>query len=100
MISTVEKAYRDLKMMGKESEINNSTIVSIIEEMLPNEIETEWVKMITTKGNEHIKENEFPALLVLLLEFKERLEYRSCNIRKNHVYGMNIDVPVSTLTAG
>ena len=39
--------------MGKESEINNSTIVSILEEILPTDIETEWVKMITTKGNEH-----------------------------------------------
>ena len=83
MINTVEKAYRDLKMMGKESEINNSTIVSIIEEILPTDIETEWVKMITTKGNEHIKENKFPALLALLLEFKERLEYKNCNIRND-----------------
>ena len=50
MINTVIKAFRDLKMMGKESEINNSTIVSIIEIILPTEIERDLVNLITTKS--------------------------------------------------
>ena len=74
MINTVEKAHRDLKMMGKEAEINNSTIVSMLEEKLPKEIDAEWIKLITTKGNEYMKDDKFPALLSLLLEHKERLE--------------------------
>ena len=41
MINIVEKAHRHLKMMNKETEINNSTIVSMLEEKLPKEIEVE-----------------------------------------------------------
>ena len=47
MINIVENAHRDLQRMGKEHEINNSTIISMIEEKLPTEIESEWVNIIT-----------------------------------------------------
>ena len=53
----------------------------MLEEKLPKEIEIEWIKLITTKGNEHIKDDKFPALLSLLLENKERLEYKHSSMR-------------------
>ena len=40
-IKVIEKAHRDLKSMGLEKEINNSTIVSMIEQKLPAELEKE-----------------------------------------------------------
>ena len=39
MINTIEKAQRDLELIGREREINNSTIVSMIEERLPIDVE-------------------------------------------------------------
>ena len=43
MINTVEKAYRDLSRMGKESEMKNGTIISMIEKKLPEEIRYDWL---------------------------------------------------------
>ena len=83
MINTVEKAHRDLKGLGLESEINNTTIVSIIEEKLPYEIEKEWIKIASTQvGNNEL----FPALLELLLDFKRRIEYKISDIRRSSDY--------------
>ena len=76
MINTVEKAHRDLQRLGKEHEIDNSTIISMTEEKLPPEIETKWMDLITGENKEEIRENKFPALLKLLLQFKERIQFQ------------------------
>ena len=81
MINIVEKAHRDLQRMGREHEINNSTIISMIEEKLPIEIESEWMNIITGENKEEIRENKFPALLKLLLRFKDRIEYQQSGLR-------------------
>ena len=60
MINTVEKAHRDLQRLGKEHEIDNSRIVSMIEETLPPEIETKWMDLITGQNKDEIRENKFP----------------------------------------
>ena len=67
--------------MGLEKEINNSTIVSMIEQKLPAEIEKEWIKIVTGEKQSELSENKFPALLELLLQFKERIEYHSVSLR-------------------
>ena len=82
MINTIEKAQRDLKLLGRESEISNSTIVSMIEERLPADIENEWIKLVTGKDRVPIGRDKFPHLLKLLLEIKQRIEYRNSEIRK------------------
>ena len=38
MINTIEKVYMDLNRMNLQHEINNSTIVAIIEEKLAEEL--------------------------------------------------------------
>ena len=81
LIKTIEKAHRDLQYIGKEHEINNSTIIATIEEKLPVCIENEWLQRIAGKNKEEIRKNKFPALLELLLEFKERIEYQQSNLR-------------------
>ena len=45
MINTIEKAHRDLKRLDLEKEIRNSTIVSIIEKRLPEDIQIEWIRI-------------------------------------------------------
>ena len=41
MINTIEKAHRDLLLLGLESDISNSTIVSMIEPKMPKEMKRE-----------------------------------------------------------
>ena len=80
-IKVIERAHRDLKSRGLEKEINNSTIISMIEQKLPAQIEKEWIKIVTGEKRSELSENKFPALLELLLQLKERIEYRSATLR-------------------
>ena len=79
LINTVEKAYRDLTRMKLEHEINNSTIVAIIEEKLSSEITNEWIKLVAKSQSPHV--NKFPHLFELLKEFRVRIEYKMSDIR-------------------
>ena len=81
MIVTIERAHRDLKYMSRESEISNSTIVSLIEQKLPKSIEDDWLKIVTGEDRITIGKDKFPRLLKLLLSFKERLEYKFSDLR-------------------
>ena len=79
MINIIEKAHRNLKSLDLEREISNSTIVSMIEEKLPQDIEKERLKLDTSKPQ--AAKDKFPSLLNLLLEFKERIEYKFSDLR-------------------
>lgn len=46
-------------------------------ETLPEDIQKGRIKIVTGENRSKINENRFPALLELLLQFKERIEYRS-----------------------
>ena len=81
MINTIEKAHRDLLLLGLESEIINSTIVLMIEQKMPKEMEREWIKIVTGEKRTEIAKDKFPSLLKLLILFRERLEYEMSNIR-------------------
>ena len=81
MINIIKRAHRDLKSMGLEREISNSTIVSMIEERLPEAIEKEWIKTVTNTLQPEIIKDKFPALLDLLLAFRERIEYKFSDLR-------------------
>ena len=82
LINVVEKAYYDLKALGRESEVSNSAMVALIEEKLPTEIGREWEKMVTDESELNIERDKFPNLLKLLGQFKHRLEYRLSDIRQ------------------
>ena len=79
MIKMIERAYRDLSSMGLEMEMNNATIISIIERILPSQIQNEWIELVTSK--DAMKENKLPSLLKLLSSFKIRIEYKMSNLR-------------------
>ena len=75
----IERVQIDLKSLGLEKEISNSTIASMIEEMLPEPNEKELVKIVTSTTQPGIAEDHFPTLLNLLLEFRE---YKFCDLRE------------------
>ena len=81
MINIVEKAYRDLSRMGKESEMKNGTIISMIEKKLPEEIRYEWLQTIA-ENTESDTDEKFALLLKLLSKFKTMIEYDQASIRK------------------
>ena len=82
MINVIKKALIDLKSLDLEKEISNSTIVSMIEEKLPEPIEKEYIKIATSKTQPGIAKDYFPTHLNLLLVFRERIEYKFCDLRE------------------
>ena len=61
--------------MGRESEIKNSTIISIFEEKLPDELRRKWIERIYDKESTIDKRDKFPGFLKFLLERKMVIEY-------------------------
>ena len=85
MINMIEKSYRDLQYLKKESKMNNSTIVSMIEEKLPDDITLEWVKLVTGDKKTEVEMEKFSHLLELLIKFRERIEYKHSTLRNGLV---------------
>ena len=80
-IKVVEKAHRDLEKMGMESEIENSTIVGIIEQHLPSNLREEWVKIAIKCNKEGSGDALFSSLLEYLKEIKDRIDYDRSAVR-------------------
>ena len=80
-INIVEKADMDLRLLGKEDEMRNSTIVGFIEERLSKEMRKEWTQIVTGARCTEISVNKFPHLLEYLLQYKEQIEYNVSQIR-------------------
>ena len=79
MITIVEKAYRDLERINEEGEMQNSTIISIIEESMSEQMQYEWVKLV---ASEHLNSRAKSARLIKFLRvWRDRLEYKNANIR-------------------
>ena len=88
-VNTVERSYRDLSRISMESEISNSTIVSLIEEKLPNSVKSLWCLEVSDKDSKVDDRNKFPFLLEFLLKHKRATEYGSNDLRSTkHNIGM------------
>ena len=81
MINTIEEPHRDLLLLGIDSEISNSTIVSMTEQKMPKEMKREWIKIVIGEKRMEIAKDKFPSLVKLVIHFRERLEYEMSNIR-------------------
>ena len=79
MIKIIEKANNDLTRMNKRVEMQNSTIISIIEEKMSSEMYEEWVKEIT--ANIDIAVPKFEKLLSFMNQWRNRIEYKIAGIR-------------------
>ena len=107
MINTVEKAHRDLTRMHRASEMENGTIISMIEKRLPDDIRFDWIKLIaekqdTPEESQDTSDNsvgKFNMLLELLKKWRIIIEYDQATIRKtsekkgltHHVKATEID---------
>jgi hypothetical protein len=60
-------------------------------ETLPEDIQKERIKIVTGENRSKINENRFPALLELLLQFKERIEYQSSSLRAKSIVECDIN---------
>ena len=80
-IDVVEKAYFDLKKLNMEKEISNTTIVSIIEMKLPEDIRRKWAERVSMDDSPVDKANKFPHLLKYLLEVGRTMRYLSAELR-------------------
>ena len=58
MISTIERAHRDLTYLKKENEMNNAIIISIIEEKMPDEMKQEWIKLVNGERRGEIRRDK------------------------------------------
>ena len=79
LIKTIERAHRDLIRLGEGDQMDNATIISMIEQKLPERILDEWVKEISSKAVPH--RNRFSSLMALLAEWRKRIEYKVSAIR-------------------
>ena len=78
----IERVQIDLKSLGLEKEISNFTIISMIEEKLPEPNKKEFMKIVASTTQPGIAKDNFPTLLNLPLEFRERTEYKFCDLRE------------------
>ena len=81
MITIIEKAYWDIRFLSMEQEICNSTVVSLIEQILPKSIEDELLKIVTGEDRIAVGRDKFPHLLKLLIRHKEKVEYTFSDMR-------------------
>ena len=80
-VDKIEKCYRDLSIIGKESEISNSSIVGLIEEKLPTSIKKQWCLQISNEDVDLDGEDKFAAILSFLLKHRKATEYDSSELR-------------------
>ena len=84
VLEMINTADCDLKRLDLEKEViqrSNSTIVSIIDERLPEDIQIEWIRIVTGDKRDEISRDKFTSLLKLLLTCRERIEYKLSEIR-------------------
>ena len=80
MISKIENANLDLTKIGEQAELQNSTILSMVEKMMPYKMRSEWAVIAAPL---HEPKHKFSELLPFLDRWKERIQYLSSDYR-NH----------------
>ena len=88
MITTVENAYHDLAKVNEEAEMDNSTILSMIEQQMPRAMFTEWVKIVAKLEPKH----KFKELLPFLEDWKLRVEYTVSDIRASECHKTKVKI--------
>ena len=77
MITAVENAHYDLAKLNEEAEMDNSTILSIIEQQMSRAMFDEWVQIVASLE----PKQKFSKLLPFLENWKLRIEYTMSGIR-------------------
>ena len=79
VINCVEKGWYDLKRLGKEKEIENVTVITQIEKLLPPSVMRDWA----VKRQSVRDESLFAEFYKFLLNEKKVIQYTEERIRKN-----------------
>ena len=81
LINTVEKAYNDLKRIGAAQEMANATVIAMIKKRFPDEMRLDWVKKISSRGEED-SGKMFKMMLEFLTQWRQMLECDDQVIKK------------------
>ena len=82
MIELVETAEADLKCLNASSELENSTIIALIEECMPRMMFDHWALKIA--NDDDASDSKFQKLHSFLQHWKRTLEYNDADIRQTH----------------
>jgi hypothetical protein len=66
-VDTIEQGYRDLSRLNLENEISTTTVISMIERKLPQDIRRLWARKIEDDESHVDITNKFPDFLKFLL---------------------------------
>ena len=83
LVNTIERCYLDLVRINMQAEICNSTIVSLIEERLPDTVKSMWCLKVTDNETSINEGNKFPEMLEFMIKHKKAIEYGSSNLRSD-----------------
>ena len=80
-INVIERGWLDMCKLKLEKELNTTSMVTLVESILPKKLFHDWVKLSERLVD---KSSLFKNLLDFLLEEKRICEYMNCDIRINH----------------
>ena len=89
-VTVIERCHLDLQKVSLDKEMNNVTIVSMIEKFLPKSVKRDWILLSDAIVD---KTDLFLKLLKFLLKEKRVIEYSNDNVRnanseKNNVHAL------------
>lgn len=93
VINVVERAWLDLKKIDRANEIENSTVVTKIERLLPNSLKREW----THKAQALSDQERFQSLVKFLTGERQVIEYMEDESR---TAGMSTKAAIHYVTNG
>ncbi|XP_064120677.1 uncharacterized protein LOC135225276 [Macrobrachium nipponense] len=108
LVNTVERGWLDMCKLDLKSEMNNTTVISLVEKLLPPTLKREWV----LKASESQSEKEFGKLLEFLEKERKVIEYVQEGVRsstttaraavhsvthENHCYSDNLNEAIKQL---
>ena len=79
MISIIETAEADLKCLNATKELENSTIISSIEESMTKEMFDDWALLVAE--NDYDSDEKFKKLMIFMRRWKRAIEYNDAGIR-------------------
>ena len=80
LINTLERGWYDLKKLKKENEIENITVITYIEKLLPSNTMHDWA---ITRHKLSATDPIFPELMKFLTNERKVIEYLEENVRKS-----------------
>ena len=80
-VDIIEKAWLDMVKLGLQSEMDNVSIVTLVERILPRKLQHDWVLKATEPADDEDEPSLFKKLLHFLLREKDIYEYLDRDIR-------------------